>query len=116
MIKTKFFCGPEYKQKKSTNFPTVRSTYKFLIFVMILNLAGLSGCKATRDPVYIFGDEKNDLVQILKQHNISFILYDDVMEMVEAVPRGGGVMVLADHRSEERRVGKECRSGWWQDV
>src|SRR5690554_384218 len=102
MIKTKFFCGPEYKQKKSTNFPTVRSTYKLLIFVMILNLAGLSGCKATRDPVYIFGDEKNDLVQILQQHNISFILYDDVMEMVEAVPHGGGVMVLADQYPNQK--------------
>src|SRR5690554_7914351 len=33
----------------------------------------------------------------------------------QAVPEISSAIAIGIHRSEERRVGKECKSGWWRE-
>ena len=53
----------------------------------------------------------------LKKHNGTFITYDDNRQILEGVePLPGRTIIFSfpteEDRSEERRVGKECRSRW----
>src|SRR5690625_7333256 len=64
---------------------------------IIRNRAG----EAVSDSVFMFGNQplsqKRPFVQGPEQHG-----------------NGNPVCEKADHRSEERRVGKEGRAGWWR--
>src|SRR5690348_18439094 len=41
--------------------------------------------------------------------------YDDALDAFGVHGAGGTIGALLTGRSEERRVGKECRSRWWAD-
>src|SRR5690348_17545485 len=58
------------------------------------------------------------LVDLVGEHRNVEMLGDlrDAPELVHLEHAAGGVLGrVDDDRSEERRVGKECRSGWSQD-
>ena len=56
------------------------------------------------------GSINSNIVSYLKENNISFY-YNHFGKLVADL-YGIGQMFTFNHRSEERRVGKECRSRW----
>ena len=52
--------------------------------------------------------KKIGIQQERERIKITHIKYDDVIKIIEKLKR----LQIGDYRSEERRVGKECRSRW----
>src|SRR5690606_40957518 len=66
----------------------------------------------------------SDLLVLLNDDDLTFIklrldeqslrtVVESAGEIVESLPRALVFAAAWDMRSEERRVGKECRSRWW---
>src|SRR5690625_7668182 len=74
-------------------------------------------CEPLRTPIGAFGGQFRDI----PAHELSATVVRELMsrtgldpELVADVIMGQGYATSEAPRSEERRVGKECRSRWWQ--
>src|SRR5690606_33147922 len=76
----------------------------------------LKGGYPVIDKLTLFIPENLDLDRILEEFPPAFKFKKDkfiyILDLIYSIPARKKKMV-EDYRSEERRVGKECRSWWW---
>ena len=94
-----------------TSFKSKREFYRNSIFKNRIISIDISGAfrKELRELSSLVSRNSANLNQIAKVVNSTGVIYKDDMESIKKTLQ---VELLFAERSEERRVGKECRSRW----
>lgn len=90
--------GYNYFKRLGSNLN--QSGKKYLLVLTAFCVMGLSACRNSGTTLHIYGNENNDLVQILQEQNVSVVLYNDVIDLAQSATPGEGILVLADSYPE----------------
>src|SRR5690606_40285688 len=79
-----------------------------------LPIPGLEDLLARAKAKGVFGTKERSVIKANNAAGIAAVL-DQQFELARKVLATGLVPIIEPERSEERRVGKECRAGWEQE-
>ena len=74
-----------------------RNYIKYMFLLTMVFSIGVTGCRNSSGTIHVYGNENNDLVEILRRQGMNVVLYNNVMDVVQQAPQGEGILVLADN-------------------